>query len=102
MLPCLKLDRKKTLLFHQSYILFKNAGNQTLTKEKYFEKSTILLNYWKDLKFNEKGLLVKATNCVEQIVLPKQIKKFVFEDLHNKMGHMYNYVKIVSIGRRVN
>ena len=47
-----------------------------------------MLNYWKDLKINEKGLLVKAINSVEQIVFPKQFKKFVFEELYNKVGHL--------------
>ena len=56
-------------------------------KRKLGRKSRILLNYWKNLKINEKGLLVKDTNNVEQIVLPKSFKKLVFEELHNKMGH---------------
>ena len=60
-----------------------------------------MLNYWKYLKINKKGLVVKATNSVEQILFPKQFKKFVFEELHNKIGHLDsrelgNYVKMVS------
>ena len=43
---------------------------------------------------------------MEQILFPKQFKKFVFEELHNKMGHLDsrelgNYVKMVSTERNI-
>ena len=60
--------------------------------------SKTLLSYWKDLKINKKGLLVKATNSVEQIVLPKQFKAFVFEELHNKMGNL-GFSRVVELCR---
>ena len=47
-----------------------------------------MLTQWKDLKINEKRLLIKAENSVEQTVLPKQFKKFVFEEKLNKMGRL--------------
>ena len=60
--------------------------------------SKTLLSYWKDLKINKKGLLVKATNSVEQIVFPKQFKAFVFEELHNKIGHL-GFNRVVQLCR---
>lgn len=57
-----------------------------------------MLNYWKYLKINKKGLVVKATNSVEQIVFPKQFKAFVFEELQNKMGHL-GFSRVVELCR---
>ena len=62
-------------------------------KRKLGRKSWILLNDWKNIKINEKVLLVKDANNIEQIVQPKSFKKLVFEELHSKMGDLVCFRK---------
>ena len=65
-------------------------------KRKLGSKTRILLNYWKNFKINKKGLFVKDTNNIAQIVLPKSFIELVFEELHNKMGHL-GYERVIEL-----
>ena len=50
-------------------------------------KSKVILNYWKYLKINSQGILVKQINTTEQIVLPQKHRHVVYKELHGNMGH---------------
>ena len=51
-------------------------------------KSKVILNYWKYLKINSQGILVKQINTTEQIVLPLKYRNIVYKELHENMGHL--------------
>ena len=51
-------------------------------------KSKVILNYWKYLKINSQGILVKQINTTEQIVLPQKYRHVVYKELHGNMGHL--------------
>ena len=47
-----------------------------------------LLNQLKRLELNQDGVLVRKTEHRVQLVLPEKFKKLVYEELHEKMGHL--------------
>ena len=58
-------------------------------EKKLLEKNTkTLLNQWKCLEINEHGVLIRKTKHRTQLVLPAKYKQVVFEELHEKMGHL--------------
>ena len=52
------------------------------------KKQKSLLNQWKKLEINKDGVLIRKTTHRVQIVLPVKFHKLVFEELHEKMGHL--------------
>ena len=57
-------------------------------KKQMSKEKKVLLNQWKKLEINEKCVLVRKTKYRVQIVLPQKYKKLVYEELHEKMGHL--------------
>ena len=57
-------------------------------KKELDKKQKTLLNQWKRLEIDENGLLVRKTKHRVQLVLPEKFRKIVYEELHEKMGHL--------------
>ena len=47
-----------------------------------------LFNQLKRLEVNQKGVLVRKSKEGVQLVVPEEFKKLVYEELHEKMGHL--------------
>ena len=73
----LKAEQKKYGIISPVLDFIKECRKPNFNERK---KLCNLLNYWKDLKLNEKGLLVKATSSMEQVLLAKTFKEFVFDE----------------------
>ena len=52
------------------------------------QRQKTLLNQWKKLEINGDGILVRKTKHRRQVVLPEKYRKVVYEELHEKMGHV--------------
>ena len=52
------------------------------------KKKRTLLNQWKELVINEDGILERRTKYRRQLVIPEKYRKLVYEELHEKMGHL--------------
>ncbi len=57
-------------------------------KKELDKKQKTLLNQWKCLEIDKNGLLVRKTKHRVQLVLPEKFRKIVYEELHEKMGHL--------------
>ena len=58
-------------------------------EKKLLDRSTkTLLNQWKCLYVNSDGVLMRRTKHRTQLVLPEVYKPLVYEELHEKMGHL--------------
>ena len=55
---------------------------------KYPDKETKKQMNRKKLEINKNGILVRKTKHRVQVVLPEKYKKVVYEELHEKMGHL--------------
>lgn len=58
------------------------------TQRKYSRISKLILSQWKHLLINDVGVLIRKEKENDQVVLPKVLKSIVYEELHNKMGHL--------------
>ena len=47
-----------------------------------------LLHEWRKLSIDEKGLLVRKHGGNVQVVLSKKFRTHVYQELHEKMGHL--------------
>ena len=47
-----------------------------------------LLREKEKLLVNNKGVLIKRTAKVDQIVIPPSLRNLVYQELHEKMGHL--------------
>ena len=66
------------------------AGDYPSKREKKLldKKSKTLFNQLKCLEFNKDGILTRKTKHRTQLVLPAKYKQLVYEELHEKMGHL--------------
>ena len=67
-------------------------------KKQMNKKKKSLLNQWKKLEINENGILVRKTKHRVQVVLPEKYEKVVYEELHEKMGHL-SAGRVVQLAR---
>ena len=52
------------------------------------KKQRTLLNQWSKLKINDEGILERNTKYRKQIVIPEKYRKTIYEELHEKLGHL--------------
>lgn len=71
-------------------IQYLKTGKQPTAKERVQEsKATqLLLHDWKRLKIDKSGILRRARGSRSQIVLPNKYRKLVYQELHERMGHV--------------
>ena len=63
------------------------------------KKARNLLRYWDNLFIDEHGVLKKKNSKNHQIVLPGCYKSMVFEELHDKMGHL-SYDRVTELAKQ--
>ena len=64
----------------------KNSSAQQTSNES--RDTWLLLHEWNRLEVDNQGLLRRKSELRNQIVLPKKLHWLVFEELHEKMGHL--------------
>ena len=67
-------------------------------KQKMDKQQKSLLHQWKQLEINKEGILIRKTKHRIQLVLPEKYKKMVFEELHEKMGHL-SAERVIQLAR---
>ena len=67
-------------------LLYEAALNKILklksSLNNFSRKSKTLLRYWKQLKLNNKGILVKVTSKIKQIVFLQNYHSIFYTELH--------------------
>ena len=74
-----------------SCILSYKSLQRNLTKEDRKNESAevkVFMREWKNLFIGKDGLLYWRRGQTSQLVIPSQLKKLIYEQLHNKMGHL--------------
>ena len=59
----------------------------------------ILKRNLKKLKLNEDGVLVRESNSISQVVLPKSMRSLIYEHLHIDMGHIGSE-KVIDLAKK--
>ena len=55
--------------------------------QKELHETNALMFHWKKLEIN-KGILLRKTGTRSQIVLPRKYRPAVYQELHQKLGHV--------------
>ena len=66
-------------------------GNTYLSPQERKQESRkvqLLLREWNKLKIGTDGVLYRVSNNVNQAVLPEHLRKTVYKELHEEMGHL--------------
>ena len=66
-------------------------GNTYLSPQERKQESRkvqVLLREWNKLKIGTDGVLYRVSNNVNQAVLPEHLRKTVYKELHEEMGHL--------------
>ncbi|XP_035664236.1 uncharacterized protein LOC118407810 [Branchiostoma floridae] len=58
-----------------------------------------VLSRWKKLQIDDEGILRRRAGPVLQVVLPKEYRNIVYQELHDKMGHL-GADRVVSLARQ--
>ena len=66
----------------------------------FSKKSKMFLRYWKQLKSNDKEILLKVTSKHKQIVLPQNYRHIVYTELHKKMVHL-GHKRVFVLAKRI-
>ena len=84
-----------------SCILSYKSLQRNLTKEDRKNESAevkVFMREWKNLFIGQDGLLYQRCGQTSQLVKPSQLKKLIYEQLHNKMGHL-GVERVVNLAR---
>ena len=74
-----------------SRILSYKSLQRNLMKEDRKNESAevkVFMREWKNLFVGKDGLLYQRHGQTSQLVIPSQLKKLIYEQLHNNMGHL--------------
>uniref|UniRef100_A0A7M5XBV7 Uncharacterized protein n=1 Tax=Clytia hemisphaerica TaxID=252671 RepID=A0A7M5XBV7_9CNID len=75
-------------------------GNKPRVKimKQWPKKSRQLMRYFQKLRIDDKGILLKKAGNTHQIVLPTELYKVVYEELHENMGHLGSQ-RVIDLAR---
>ncbi|KAI8492584.1 hypothetical protein Bbelb_296250, partial [Branchiostoma belcheri] len=82
-------------------IELKEEGRNPTTRERQDNSfgTREYMREWKRLQIDDEGILRRRAGPVLQIVLPKDYRNIVYQELHDKMGHL-GADRVVSLARQ--
>ncbi|XP_035668285.1 uncharacterized protein K02A2.6-like [Branchiostoma floridae] len=82
-------------------IELKEGGRNPTTRERQDNSigTREYMREWKKLQIDDEGILRRRAGPVLQVVLPKEYRNIVYQELHDKMGHL-GADRVVSLARQ--